>query len=101
MRAFLATSVRCRTRRCPVHIYGKLPDRCSTSISPRRLVSSGRYIVTEWKPDDHVIMVSNHTWWHGRPYIDEVYFKEYQNEQAQQIALQNGDVDMPFQLDDA
>jgi peptide/nickel transport system substrate-binding protein len=45
-----------------------------------------------------MILKSNKTWWKGRPWIDEVYIKEYQDEQAQLIALQNGEVDMPYNL---
>ena len=83
----------------PAHIYGKLPHASMRHLDiSKSFVGSGPYIVTEWKSDDHMTLKSNKTWWNGRPWIDEVYIKEYQDEQAQLIALQNGEVDMPYLL---
>lgn len=83
----------------PVHIYGKYPDAQLQHLDvSKHFVSDGPYVVTDWKADDHMTMTSNKTWWHGRPYIDEIYVKEYQNETAQLLALKSGAVDMPYQL---
>jgi len=83
----------------PVHIYGKIAHAAMRHLDiSKSFVGSGPYIVTDWKSDDHMTLTSNKTWWHGRPYIDEIYIKEYQDEQAQLIALQNGEVDMPYNL---
>lgn len=83
----------------PLHIYGKYPDSQLKHLDlTKNFVASGPYIVTDWKQDDHMTMVSNKTWWHGRPWIDEIYVKEYQNETSQIAALQNGEVDMAYQL---
>jgi peptide/nickel transport system substrate-binding protein len=54
--------------------------------------------LTEWKPDDHVSMQSNPHWWHGRPYIDRVYIKEYESDTATQVGLENGDIDITYEL---
>ena len=83
----------------PVHIYGKIPHASMRHLDiSKNFVGSGPYIVTDWKTDDHMTLTSNKTWWKGRPFIDEIYIKEYQDEQAQLIALQNGEVDMPYLL---
>jgi peptide/nickel transport system substrate-binding protein len=83
----------------PVHIYGKYADSALQHLDiTKTFVGSGPYIVTDWKPDDHMTMASNKTWWHGRPYIDQIYVKEYQNETSQMIALRSGEVDMAYEL---
>jgi peptide/nickel transport system substrate-binding protein len=83
----------------PVHVYGKYPVTQLRHLDiSHSFVGSGPYIVTDWKADDHMTMASNKKWWHGRPYIDQIYIKEYQNETAALAALRNGEVDMPFIL---
>lgn len=83
----------------PVHIYGKYAVTQLRHLDlTKHFVASGPWIVTDWKQDDHMTMKSNKTWWHGRPYIDEVYVKEYQNETSQAAALQSGEIDMVYQL---
>ena len=83
----------------PVHIYGNVPPGQIQHLDlTKHLVTSGPYTFGEWKPDDHLIMYSNHTWWHGRPYIDRIYFKEYLSDTATQVALEKGDIDTEFQL---
>lgn len=83
----------------PVHVYGNVPPGQLQHLDlTKHLVTSGSYLLKEWKADDHLTMVSNHSWWHGRPYIDQIYFKEYLDDTATQVALQNGDIDMALQL---
>ncbi|MDQ2817616.1 MAG: ABC transporter substrate-binding protein [Candidatus Eremiobacteraeota bacterium] len=83
----------------PVHVYGKIPPGQLQHMDlSKHLVTSGPYSLAEWKHDDHFLLSSNKRWWKGRPYIDSVYVKEYQNEPAVQIALQNGDIDTSFAL---
>jgi peptide/nickel transport system substrate-binding protein len=83
----------------PVHVYGNLPPSQLQHLDlTKHLVTSGSYVLGEWKPDDHLIMVSNHNWWHGRPYIDQIYVKEYLSDTATQVALENGDVDTTYLL---
>jgi len=83
----------------PVHVYGNVPPAQMQHLDlTKHLVSSGGYMLKEWKADDHITMVSNHNWWHGRPYIDQIYFKEYLSDTATEVALENGDIDMALQL---
>lgn len=83
----------------PVHIYGSVaPSQMQHLDLTKHLVTSGSYTLVEWKPDDHLTMESNHAWWHGRPYIDRIYIKEYLSDTATQVALQNGDMDTTYQL---
>jgi peptide/nickel transport system substrate-binding protein len=83
----------------PKHIYGKYPVTALRHLDiTKTFVGSGPYVVSDWKADDHMTLTSNHKWWHGRPYIDEIYIKEYQNEKAQLIALQSNEIDMPYNL---
>ena len=83
----------------PVHVYGKIPHAQMQHLDlTKHLVTSGSYTFVEWKPDDHLIMQSNAKWWHGRPYIDRIYVKEYESDTATQVALQNGDMDTTYDL---
>jgi peptide/nickel transport system substrate-binding protein len=83
----------------PRHVYGKIaPAQLKSTDFSQHLVVSGSYLLKEWKHDDHMLLESNHAWWHGRPYIDEIYIKEYQSNDAALIALQHGDVDTTFFL---
>jgi peptide/nickel transport system substrate-binding protein len=86
----------------PRHIYGKIPPRQLRSMDfADHLVVSGGYTLKEWRHDDHLVLESNHAWWHGRPYIDEIYIKEYVSDAAALIALQHGDVDTTYRLSTA
>jgi peptide/nickel transport system substrate-binding protein len=83
----------------PAHVYKNVPPSQLQHMDfSKHLVTSGGYTLSEWRHDDHFLFKSNKQWWHGRPYIDNIYIKEYQNEQAVQIALQNGDIDTAFAL---
>ncbi len=83
----------------PAHVYGNIPAGQMQHLDlTKKMVTSGPYTFGEWKPDDHLIMLSNHAWWHGRPYIDRIYFKEYLSDTATRVALQNGDIDTEFQM---
>ena len=78
----------------PAHVYGKIdPSQLQHMDFSKSLVTSGPYTLVEWKHDDHLKLASNKRWWHGRPYIETIYIKEYPSAQAVLIALQNGDVD--------
>jgi peptide/nickel transport system substrate-binding protein len=83
----------------PRHIYGKIPPgQLRTYDASKNLVVSGPYKLAEWKHDDHLLLVSNHQWWRRRPYIDQIYIKEYTGNPAILIALQHGDVDTTYFL---
>ena len=81
----------------PRHVYGGLaPGVLRASDFTRHLVVSGAYTLREWKPDDHMLLQSNHAWWHRRASIDQIYIKEYKNQSAVLIALQEGSVDTAY-----
>lgn len=83
----------------PAHIYQKIPPSQLQHMDfSKNLVTSGAYALKEWKHDDHMLLVSNKRWWGGRAYIDNIYIKEFQNETAVRIALQNSEVDTSFGL---
>jgi peptide/nickel transport system substrate-binding protein len=83
----------------PRHIYGNIPPAQLKNMDfSAHLVVSGGYTLKEWKHDDHLLLESNRAWWHGRPYIDEIYIKEYESNPAALIALQHGDVDTAYFL---
>lgn len=83
----------------PRHIYGKIdPAQLQRTDFSKNLVVSGSYTLKEWRHDDHLLLESNKHWWHGRPYIDQIYIKEYQSNPAALIALQHGDVDTAYFL---
>jgi peptide/nickel transport system substrate-binding protein len=83
----------------PRHIYGKVaPGQLKNTDFSQHLVTSGGYTLKEWRHDDHLLLTSNRAWWHGRPFIDEIYIKEYESNPAALIALQHGDVDTTYFL---
>ncbi|MBC5825414.1 MAG: hypothetical protein GIX02_11425, partial [Candidatus Eremiobacteraeota bacterium] len=83
----------------PVHVYGKVPpSQLAHADFSKNLVTSGPYTLSEWKHDDHLQLTSNKRWWKGRPYIDQIYIKEYTGNEPVQFALQNGDVDTAYFL---
>ncbi len=83
----------------PAHVYAKIPHSAMRHLDiSKSFVGDGPYIITDFKEDDHMTLTSNRHWWGGRPYIDQIYIKEYQNEQSQLIGLQDGEVDMPYLL---
>jgi peptide/nickel transport system substrate-binding protein len=86
----------------PRHVYRAFaPGQLKAAGASSRLVVSGSYTLTDWVRDDHVLLSSNHEWWHGRPLIDQIYIKEYQSDDAVLIALQRGDVDTAYALNAA
>jgi peptide/nickel transport system substrate-binding protein len=83
----------------PVHVYGKIPvDQVVHLDLTKHLVTSGPYTMVEWKPDDHLLMQVNKRWWHAQPYIEKVYYKEYESDPATQVAIKSGEIDTTFML---
>ena len=87
------------TRRCRGTFTERSRRASSTRWTSRRTLSSrGSYTLKEWRHDDHLLIESNPKWWHGKPYINEIYIKEYQSNPAALIGLQHGDVDTAYFL---
>ena len=80
----------------PKHIWEKFDGLPAKDIKAFRnvpAVSSGPFVLEEWKPGEFWRMSANKEYWGGAPYIDEVIFRVFENQEAMVQALQNGEID--------
>ena len=60
-----------------------------------RPVGTGPFKVTSYKPQQGASLVRNEDYWDkGKPYLDKVEIALFENQQAQTLALQGGQVDL-------
>ena len=58
-------------------------------------VGTGPYVFVEWKPNDHLAVKKNPSYWQqGKPYLDQIRFQPIPDSQSRTNALRAGDVDM-------
>ena len=60
------------------------------------MVGTGPFILSEWVPNDHVIVVKNPHYWNksGAAHLDSITFKPISDQTAALNALQAGDIDI-------
>jgi len=56
------------------------------------IIGTGPFIVTQYIVGDHITMVDNPNYWGGRPHLDSVTWKVFQDQTSAEIALRNGEV---------
>jgi len=88
----------------PKHVYGEgsLP---TNPHNVQDVVGSGPYKVAEYKPGEDLVLVRNPNFFRkGRPYLDRIVFKIYQDPLSAFLAFKKGDMDYapfaPFQFRD-
>ena len=81
----------------PKHIYGDGQD-AKTHPANSKPVGSGPFMLKEFKPGEHVILVKNPNFFiKDRPYLDRIIIKNYKDVTSLVLAADKGEVDMvPF-----
>jgi len=62
----------------------------------KAMVGTGPFMLSEWKPGDHIKLVKNPNYWNAaaQPYLDQIVFKPFASPEDELSALQNGSVDL-------
>ena len=61
-------------------------------------VSTGPYIVEEFKPGEYTVVVKNEKYWNGTPKLDRVTFKEINDQNTRALSLKSGEIDIVYNL---
>lgn len=64
----------------------------------RNSAGSGPYILKSFTPDDKVILVRNENYWGKKPAFKMIIIQDMPDENAQLLAVKNGDIDIAFNL---
>jgi len=90
----------------PKHIFEPYKDDI-LSFPNEESIGSGPFKLKEFKLDQYMWLVANEDYWDGRPYVDEVVFRNYGTEETMLMALQSGEIDVfdgggiaPFAIED-
>lgn len=75
----------------PEHIWGELDD--ASKYDGLDGVGSGPFTLDEWKRGQYVRLLANPTHWAGKPAIDEIIFRIFNNQDAMVAALEKGEID--------
>jgi peptide/nickel transport system substrate-binding protein len=85
----------------PKHVWDKIPaDQVSKydALEGTGGVAGGPYVLTEVKKGQFVRMEANPNWWQGKPKVDEVIIRQFNNADAMVAALKNGEVDAVYEV---
>lgn len=59
---------------------------------------SAAYIMESFTPDDKMVLVKNQNYWREKPYYDKIIIQDVPDANSQLISVQQGDVDIAFNL---
>jgi peptide/nickel transport system substrate-binding protein len=82
----------------PEHVWSKITDVARFANDQMPVVGSGPFVLTEYQPEQHVILRANKGFWRGPPKIDQMRFVSYKNSDAAVQALRKGEVDVAQKL---
>ena len=86
----------------PEHIWkdidGKEVRKYANEPGPEGVVGSGPYIVTEHQKGQFIRFKANENYWGGKPKVDEVVFRVFQNDDSLAQALRRGEIDFADDL---
>ena len=77
----------------PEHVWGPLDEDEITEYRALDGVGSGPFTLDEFQRGQFWRLVANENFWGGRPEVDEVVFRLFNNPDAMVAALQRGEVD--------
>ena len=77
----------------PEHIWGKLDKDEITKYDALDGVGSGPFTLAEFKRGQFWRLTANENYWGGRPEVDEVIFRLFNNPDAMVAALKQGEID--------
>jgi peptide/nickel transport system substrate-binding protein len=75
----------------PEHVWSTVGKIDAEPAMP--MVSSGPFIITEFKEAQYTKLKANRNYWRGAPKIDELHFIYFDKSDAAVTALRNGEVD--------
>lgn len=78
----------------PKHIYEKIGDEFGKS----KIVGNGPYRVKEWVPNSGLVLTANDEYYRGRPPLDEIIIKYYNNVEAMITDFEQGNLDFALNL---
>lgn len=82
----------------PKHLWDKYSPDQITKFNGLTGVGSGPFILTEYQPGQYWRHEANDTYWAGRPKYDEIVFRIFNNADAMVSALENGEIDVAYDL---
>jgi peptide/nickel transport system substrate-binding protein len=85
----------------PKHIWEKIPKDEISKYPARDGVGSGPFTLTEWKKGQFWRMKANPNFWRGKPAVDEVVFRIFNNHDAMVAALKSGELDAAMNVPEA
>ena len=79
----------------PKHIWQDITfeDASVSPLSVEQSVGTGPFRMVQFEPEQAVILEARDDYWGGAPYIDELVYQFFDNDEAQVNALISGDVD--------
>ncbi|MEO0161311.1 MAG: TonB family protein [candidate division WOR-3 bacterium] len=78
----------------PKHIYEKYGAEFGTT----KIVGNGPYMVKEWVPGSGLVLIANENYYRGRPPLDEITIKYYNNAPAMIADFEQGNIDIILNL---
>ena len=61
-------------------------------------ISTGPYIVQEFKAGEYTVVVKNEKYWNGTPALDKVTFKDINDQNTRALALKSGEIQIAYNL---
>jgi len=77
----------------PKHIWEPYKDDL-TAFANEQGIGCGPFKLKEFKPAQYMWLEANEDYFGGRPYVDELVFRTYGSEDALNMALKSGEIDM-------
>ncbi|MEZ4666972.1 MAG: peptide ABC transporter substrate-binding protein [Anaerolineae bacterium] len=79
----------------PPHVWQELSAEGIMSYDdPSVTIGAGPYRMTEYQPDEYMILQANENYWRGRPPIDQIIYRQFANDDALIQALLSGEIDL-------
>jgi peptide/nickel transport system substrate-binding protein len=81
----------------PEHIYSNVEDPKEFTDIEKMFIGTGPYIFENYDKAAGVInFKANEKYWAGKPVIDNIEMKLFKNPETMMMALQNGEIDLPY-----
>jgi peptide/nickel transport system substrate-binding protein len=77
----------------PKHVYEQYDDKAITKWNGQTDVAGGPYSLAEFKKGQFARFTANPNFWGGKPAVDEVVIRKFNNADAMVAALKRGEVD--------
>ncbi|HEU0166328.1 MAG TPA: ABC transporter substrate-binding protein, partial [Chloroflexota bacterium] len=75
--------------------YMNVVDKNSLADVKTKAVGTGPFTFVEWVSGDHTTLAKNKNYWQsGKPYLDQIVFPFFRDQQAMSVALESGAIDI-------